>query len=67
MPEAPDDLAPRAAEDPAGVGVAGGSGSSAVIDVGGLRVAAAAGVRERVERVAEAVVAGPAELGVFEL
>ena len=67
MPQAPDDLAPRAAEDAAGVGVAGAPVAGTVIDVGGPRVAAAGGVRQRVERVSEAVVAGPAELGVFEL
>jgi hypothetical protein len=65
VPEAPDDLAPGAAEDACGVGVAGASGAGAVIDVGGPGVVAAACVRERVERVTEAVVAGPSELGVF--
>ena len=47
VPEPPDDLAPRAAEDAGGVSVAGASGAGAVIDVGGPGVVAAAGVRER--------------------
>ena len=35
VPQAPDDLAPGAAEDAGGVGVVGAAGSGAVIDVGG--------------------------------
>ena len=59
LPEAPDDLAPGAAEDAGGVGVAGASGSGAVVDVGCAWVVSAACVREFVEGVAEAVIAGP--------
>src|SRR5690349_812647 len=67
LPQAPDDLAPRAAEDPGGVSVAGASLARAVIDVGRPRVTAAACVRKLVEGVAEAVIARPAELGVLGL
>ena len=42
LPESPDDLAPRAAEDAGGVWVAGAAGSGAVIDVGRPGVVAAA-------------------------
>jgi hypothetical protein len=65
VPKAPDDLAPSAAEDGGGVCVAGASSAGAVVDVGRPGVVAAACVRERVERVAETVVACPSELGVF--
>jgi hypothetical protein len=58
LPEAPDDLAPGAAEDAGGVGMAGASGASAVVDVAGPWVVVAAWLREGVERCAEAVVAG---------
>jgi hypothetical protein len=36
-PEAPDDLAPGAAEDARGVGVAGAAGAGALVDVSGPR------------------------------
>jgi hypothetical protein len=65
VPETPDDLAPGAAEDACGVGVDGASGVGAVVDVTRPGVVAAACVRELVERVAKAVVAGPPEGGVF--
>ena len=42
VPEAPDDLAPGAAEDACGVRVAGASGAGAVVDVGRPRVVTAA-------------------------
>jgi hypothetical protein len=50
VPEAPDDLAPGAAEDAGGVGVAGASGAGAVVDVRGPGVVAAACVGEGAER-----------------
>ena len=50
VPDAPDDLAPGAAEDAGGVRVAGASGTGAVIDVCRPGVVAAACVRERAER-----------------
>ena len=42
VPQSPDDLAPRAAEDAGGVGVAGAAGAGVVVDVGRLGVVAAA-------------------------
>ena len=42
VPQAPDHVAPGAAEDAGGVGVAGAAGSGAVVDVGGPGVVAAA-------------------------
>src|SRR5947207_2012775 len=50
VPEAPDDLAPGAAEDAGGVGVAGAAGSGAGVDVGRPGVVAAACVGEGAER-----------------
>jgi len=61
LPEAPDDAAPGAAEDADGVLVAAAARSGAVFDVGRPRIVVAAGVGERADRRAEAVVAGPAE------
>jgi hypothetical protein len=65
VPEAPDDLAPGAAEDAGGVGVAGASGAGAVVDVSGPGVVVGACVGEGADRCAESVVARPAELRVF--
>ena len=65
VPEAPDDLAPRAAEDACGVGMTGATGASAVIDVCGPRVVAAACVGEGADRLAQPVVARPSELSVL--
>ena len=65
MPEAPGDLAPGAAEDACGVGVAGAAVAGVFVDVGGRGVVAAACVGERAERCAWPVVAGPAKLRVL--
>jgi hypothetical protein len=65
VPEAPDHHAPGSAEDPDCVLVAGAAGSGAGVDVGGPGVVVAAGVGHGRDRVAESVVACPAEAGVF--
>src|ERR1019366_4115716 len=51
-PEAPDDLAPGAAEDARGVGMAGAAGAGAVVDVRRPGAVAAARVGEGAERCA---------------
>jgi len=65
LPEAPDDCAPGAAGDADRVWVGAAAGAGALVDVGGPGVVVAAGVGEGADRVAEVVVAGPAEAGAF--
>src|ERR1700739_4912397 len=67
LPQAPDDLTPRAAEDAGGVLVAGAAGAGAIVDVGRPRVVAAAGVGQHAERLAQAVITRPAKLSAFGL
>jgi hypothetical protein len=65
LPAAPDDPGPGAAESAQRATVVVAAVASVGVAVGGPRVPAAGAVRERGERVAQALVACPAELRVF--
>ena len=67
LPTAPDDPAPRAAEGAQRVAVAVAAGAGVGVAVSGPCVPPAAVERERPERVAQPLVAGPAELRVLAL
>src|ERR1700730_5516498 len=60
-PEAPDHAGPGASEDTDGVWVAAAALSCADVDIGGPGIVVAAGVSEGIDRVSQAMVAGPAE------
>ena len=64
LPAAPDDAAPGAAEGPQGTAVVVAALAGVGVAVGRPRVPLAAAVRERAERVAQPLVARPAELRV---